>query len=201
MNKTNILKLLNNSINEGRQEAFAEHLDTMLTNYSDIKACESLAKIIADQYTRYRADYLAIFLEIIIRRKPSLATLNHPLNDIFTVVLFSGAVDLYDCYIEEAIQPYLVNLNADEQMIFYKELSKVAAELNESFLNEYNECVKGREYNGPFGMDETSENAVLINKEDYDVIDKAVAKYNMIIGRRNILKDLLKRAGMKLKNL
>jgi hypothetical protein len=37
----------------------------------------------------------------------------------------------------------------------------------------------------------------LIHQEDYEIIDDIIEKYNTIIGRRDILNDLNKRAGME----
>lgn len=50
-----------------------------------------------------------------------------------------------------------------------------------------------------FTKDEKNPNAVLINQEDYEKMKDVVDKFNTVIGRRDIMKALIMKAGMKLK--
>jgi predicted phosphohydrolase len=195
MNKK-IVAELRRSIKENRKDDFEKQFKILLTEVAEDKAAEILSEIISKQYTRMNADYLAIFLEIALKQDFNIAIESHPTNQIFALVIIKGSIDLWDCYKEVGIEPHLTNLTAADQQIFYKELLKIAANLNESIIGDYNELVKGRHYNGAFGEDQTYENAVLINIEDYRRMEEVVEAFNSIIGRRNILKDLMKKSGM-----
>ena len=123
--------------------------------------------------------------------------LKFPENDMFRAAILRGSVDLYECYIEEAIVPFVKGKSDNKTVECYMELLTVAERLTEDFFPKYVRCVKGMDFNGAYAQSKENPNAVLINRENYEIMDDVVEKYNAIIGRRDILKDLNKRMGME----
>jgi hypothetical protein len=76
------------------------------------------------------------------------------------------------------------------------ELLNTAQTLVDYFFPDYKKCVKGLHYNGSFGVQDYKENVVLMHREDYKIMGDVVEKYNTLIGRRDILKDLNTRVGL-----
>ena len=190
-------QLLEENLQQGNLKGFAENLDNLFHSVSEEKVCKILSVIFFQYYTRYKADYLAKFLEISIRKSPGMALLNHPENDLFKLTILRGSKDLYDCYIEEGVAPFLSNVLEEEHELHYMELQGIAESISESLFPKYVECLKGMDYNGAFGKYEKNEKVVLINSEDYETLEDVAAKYNTIIGRRDIINDLSKRAGLE----
>lgn len=105
-------------------------------------------------------------------------------------------MDLFDCYTEEAIEPHLENATEGEYKDYYTKLLHLGAQLNTIFFDQYELQIKGQDFNG--AVSNGSESRLLsIHKEDFEMIDDIVNKYNTIVGRRDILKALMTKAGMK----
>ena len=197
MNAELLTAMMEDSMIEGNIDKFNESLDLMLNSFSIEDVSQTISLIIKNQYTRHKADYLAKFMEIAIKRNINLAITNHPDNFLLRAALVTGSMDLYNCYIEAGVQPFLSLVVAEEHEDHYIELFGVSTKWSDLLFPNYVECVKGLDYNGAFGISEDNENAVLINREDYELLEDVVEKYNTIIGRRDIIKDLSKRAGLE----
>lgn len=169
---------------------FKKKLATLISNVGVQVACEKLAEILYHNYTRYKADAQATFLEAAIKLDAKIALVNHPENSLFKLTILRGSKDLYDCYMEEAVIPYLKINKSTEPDLFYGELLDTAETISASFLPKYVECIKGMDYNGAFGIYNEDENVVVIHKEDYETLEDVAEKYNTIIGRRIIIDDL-----------
>ena len=196
MEKQEILENIANSIDNGNLSGLSKSLDLLLEVVTDEEASQQLSIILFERYTRYKADMLAKIMEIIIRKRPNLALLKKEENFLFRLVITSGSKDLYDCYIEEAIQPTMAKMKQDDQEMYYCGLFSVAEELTEKFFGNYIECVKGVDYNGSFGRYEKDNNVALIHQEDYETMNAIMENFNKMVGRRDILKDLSEKAGM-----
>ena len=122
MKLENIKELLETSIIEGDLEGYTDNLEILIRSTSIDDVSESLSVIFYKQYTRYKADYLAKFLEIAIRRSPNVAILNYPENFLFKLAILRGSKDFYDCYIEEGVVPFLANVLEEEHQMHYAEL-------------------------------------------------------------------------------
>jgi len=136
---------------------------------------------------------MAGLMQMILQDNPNLAQLKFPENYFFRLAVLKGSMDLYECFIEEAVEPFLKGKDEDEQAEYYLELFLVASNLNDHFFPQYVPCVKGMDFNGAFGVDENNPAVSLIHTEDYEILDDVVEKYNTIIGRRDILKNLEER--------
>ena len=147
------------------------------------------------RYITHKADSTAKLMEVIIRQKPRLSMFKFPANDMFRAAIARGSVDLYECYIEEAIEPHLQGKTEDKQTDCYLELFNTAEDLTLELFSQYQRCVKGTDFNGAFARYEKNENVALIHQEDFQIMDDVVENFNAIIGRRDILKDLNKRMG------
>jgi len=196
MEKQEILENIANSIDNGNLSGLSKSLDLLLEVVTDEEASQQLSIILFERYTRYKADMLAKIMEIIIRKRPNLALLKKEENFLFRLVITSGSKDLYDCYIEEAIQPTMAKMKQDDQEMYYCGLFSVAEELTEKFFGNYIECVKGVDYNGSFGRYEKDNNVALIHQEDYETMNAIMENFNKMVGRRDILKDLSEKAGL-----
>lgn len=190
-------RVLIENVREGNFLKFDKNLDLLFSSTSDEEACQILAEIYFNEYTRYKSDYLATFIEATFKQNPNLSVINHPVNAFFKLAVIRGSKDIYDCYIEEGIGPYINKLNDNETRLFFKELLKVAVDLNQSFFQKYPECVKGLDYNGAFGTEDNNESVALIKYDDYETMESVVEKYNTILGRRDIIQDLIIKADFK----
>lgn len=195
MKKENILNELAESITNCDVNALATNVAALLqVCNNEEEASREIGAIIFNQYTTHKAPALAQMLETVIRHLPSLAMLGFPENYFFKTAVLLGSVDLYECYIEEAIEPFLASKDEGETIECYLDLATVAEQLTDSFFPNYVQCKKGMDFNGAFGVYEKNENVCLINIEDYETMNDVVEKYNTIIGRRDIVKDLYVRA-------
>ena len=137
---------------------------------------------------------MAGILQIVIHSNPNLALLKSSENHLFRLVVIKGSMDLYECFLEEAIEPFLKDKNEDEQLDCYLDLYTVAIQLNDYFFSQYTACVKGIDFNGVFGDHDENPSISLINTEDFEILDDVVEKFNTTIGRRDIIKDLEERS-------
>lgn len=197
MKKEDILEKIDDCMLRCDAKGLAENVDELLKVSKQEEACYDLATRLFARYNTFKADSTAKLMEIIIRQKPRLAMLKFPENDMFRAAILRGSMDLYECYIEEAIEPFLKGKSENKTVDCYMELYNVAEQLADDSFPKYVRCVKGMDFNGAYAKSEENPNAVLINQEDYEIMDEVVEKYNTIIGRRDILKDLNKRMGME----
>lgn len=193
MNRDIFFETLNEHYNHGArreiQKTFENHIDQ-----SDIEvACEDIAEYIYSRYSSFNADAMAGLMEMAIKHNPQIALVNFPDNYLFHLTLLTGSVDLYECFIEEAIEPHLQSKNEDEAADYYSELYIVASKVNDKFFPEYKRCIKGLDFNGAFSRDDIRPGIAQINTSDYEIMNEVVEKYNTIIGRRDIIADLEER--------
>ena len=76
----------------------------------------------------------------------------------------------------------------------YIQLYSYVENFCEQMLPQYKRELKGTDYNGAYG--DYNETSVVINSEDYRIMDDVVERYNAIIGRAEIMRDLMKKAGI-----
>jgi hypothetical protein len=165
-------------------------IDELLTDLSAFEASKQLSALILNEYTTFRSGHLAQLLEAIIRTRPELAQVNHPENFLFKLCVTTGSRDLYECYIEEAVVPFLEDKDDDEKSGYYIDLYATAMKLTDHFFPNYIQCIKGMDYNGAFSTLDNNENVMLINREDYEIMEGLVENFNRIVGRRDIVSDL-----------
>jgi hypothetical protein len=140
-------------------------------------------------YTRKRSDAFAMFLQVILRTRLSLGLLEKQNNVYFRMCLFTGSFDMYECFIEEFVEPYFEK-DLDEKMEYIIDLYTVAEQTIEVLLNNYTDCIKGVHFNGPFSKVEGNDELVIMYEEDYLAMNQIVENFNRIVGRRDILTDL-----------
>lgn len=194
MKKEEILEEIDDCMLRCDAKGLAKNVDELLKVSKQEEACYDLATRLFARYNTYKADSTAKLMEVIIRQKPRLAMLKFPENDMFRAAILRGSVDLFECYIEEAIEPFLKEKSRSKADDCYMELLTVAEQLTEDFFPKYVRCVKGMDFNGAYARSEENPNAVLINHEDFEVMDDVVEKYNTILGRRDIIKVLTEKA-------
>lgn len=182
-------------LDRGDRKKFEELLKKYLQKSDSKEASEDLAMLFLHEYTLQKADYLAAFLEIIFKAKKELVLVNMPENPFFKLSIIRGSTDLFECYMEQGINEFLETLNIKDRKQYFNELLKVAAHYNAKFLKEYQVQIKGIHYNGGINHD-TDGRLLNIHKEDFEMMQDMVDKYNTIIGRRDIMKDLMLEAGM-----
>ena len=193
MTKTTFFETLINHYNDGGRSKIVETVQQYIDNTDLEEACKDIAEFIYLKYTTFNADTMAGFMEIAIKHKPEIAQLRFPENYLFRAAIIKGSKDLYDCFIEEAVEPYLASKNEEETADYYTELYSVAYNLNEHFFPQYVPCVKGMDFNGAFGHNSTGPGIAQIHISDFEVMNHVLEKYNTIIGRRDIIADLEER--------
>lgn len=190
MNYKELSELLQESVDFGDKKGFAETVKQFIKTASEEDAAEYLASFVHTYFTTYKADAAAGLMQIILQEKQSLGFVYFPDNTFFRSAILHGSLDLFNCYNEEFVQPYLKKkpkVNADE---FYADLMSVVDSYTEVEDKKAKQLVKGMHFNGAFGKAEENPNLMFINKEDYDIMDATIEKYNAIIGRRLIMKKL-----------
>ena len=197
MGKEEIIKKIDACMERCDLPSFRATLDELLKLTDDENASQELSRLLYEKYTTIKADSLAGMMEIIIRKRPNLAILEFPENYFFRLAVLRGSMDLYECYVEEVIEPAFKGKTEDEAAMGYMELYSVAEKLTVEFFPKFVRCIKGMDFNGAFGLYEKNDNVVLINQEDYEILEDVVEKYNTILGRRDILKDLNIRSGVE----
>jgi hypothetical protein len=190
MSKEELFEKLNDCYDYGDKQGMVVNIVKYQQNVSVEEASRDLAEYIYLKFTTYKADAMAGLMQMMLEVNPNFALLKFPENYFFRLAVIRGSMDLFDCFIEEAIEPFLKGKDEDEKSDYYVELYTVASNLNDHFFPHYVPCVKGMDYNGIFGVYENNASVSLINTEDYEILDEVVEKYNTIIGRRDIVKSL-----------
>ncbi|WP_431158144.1 hypothetical protein [Winogradskyella poriferorum] len=193
MDKTKFFKDLNKSFQYGDKSGLNNTLNHYINNNALETVSKDLAEYLYNNYTSYKADAMAGLMQLAIQCNPEIALLKFPENYLFRLLIIKGSMDLYQCFMEEAIEPFLKGKDEDFRFDYYSELNLVAQELNYHFFSQYVPCKKGMDFNGVFGIYENNPAKSLINTEDYETLNDVVENYNTIIGRRDILKDLEER--------
>jgi hypothetical protein len=185
-----LTEALNECLDYGDKTCFSEKIDLLLNQVNEERATELLATYLYNRYTSYKADSIAGLMEIIIRKNLNVGLVNFPDNNLYRVAVLHGSVNLFDCYLEEFCQPFLKKNESIDAVEFYIALVSVVNFYKEKEEEILLPLVKGMDFNGAFGELDEYPNAVLINKEDYEVMNTIVEKYNAIVGRMKILKKL-----------
>lgn len=193
MNKNTFFETLEDHFNHGARSKVIETVQQYIDETDLEEACKDIAEFIFSKYTTFNADAMAGFMEIAIKHKPEIAQLRFPENYLFRLAVIKGSKDLYDCFIEEAVEPHLESKNEEESADYYTELLSVAHNLNDHFFPKYVPCVKGMDFNGAFGHNDAAPGISHIHTSDFEIMNDVVEKYNTIIGRRDIIADLEER--------
>jgi|25_taG_2_1085351.scaffolds.fasta_scaffold01231_4 hypothetical protein len=189
MTKEEILTEMDECLNCASISGYGDQVDNLLNIYNDEEVSLILAQYLMEKYSRFKADGLASYMEAAIRKRPNLAMINHPENPLFKLAIIRGSKDLYDCYMEEAVLPFLSNVVEDEHQDHYYELLSVAEKMDEMIFKNYEPRIKGLHYNsGVKGIER--QDRISISQEDYAIIENTLEAYNSIVGRREILEDL-----------
>ena len=167
-------------------------IDSLILEIGVEEASETYATLLLQKFTHFSADTGAKLMEIAIRKNMQIALVKFPMNPFFRLAVFKGSVDLYECYIEEFIQPLLAK-NTDEEKNFdiYLDLHTIALQIADDCHNNYHRVIKGLDYNGAFKSERSG--ILSINEEDFEILNALCENYNSIIGRRDILQDLEKK--------
>ena len=190
-----IIDKLYDCTDTGDLVGFEMHIREYLKTTDEITASKDLAIFIVNDYTSFKADAMAKLMEVIIRCNPNLALVNFPENHFFRICMVSGSLDLFECFLEEAIEPHLECLDEQEKKEYYTKLLHLGVRLNGIFLDQYSTQIKGVNFNGAFSND--GKGIVKITAEDFEAMDDIVNIYNTMIGRRDIVKVLMTKVGMK----
>lgn len=180
------------SWDEGDTEALDEQLAALFESQNLTDASAGLAGAMLNRYTTFRASGIALFMEKVIRMKDNIALAHHPENPLFKLCVVTGSPELLDCYLEEAVAPFLKSKSAEKCSEFYFELYITASKMTDAFFEQYTRCVKGMDFNGAFSEQEDAPHIVLIHREDYELMDNVVEGFNRIVGRRDMVERLMK---------
>jgi hypothetical protein len=197
MIQKDILDEMHNCLDSADLKGFEVQVKKYLKSTKESTASQELAMFLVNIYNAARSGFVATLMEIIIRCNSNLAIINYPENHFFRIIMITGSMDLFECFIEEAIEPHLKKTSKSEQEDYYNKLLHLGAQLNKMFTDQYQTLIKGRNFNGSFGSDENNQNVKLIHQEDYEIMNDIVDKYNTIIGRRDVIKALMTKSGME----
>lgn len=194
MSKEEILREIENAMVEFQEKKLKTLVESFLQTTEEEEASRALAFRLYRIYTSLRADAIAKLMEIILRTKRRLGMTEFPENPFFQICVLAGSKDLYDCYVEEIIDPFLAS-NKEEDIAndVWISLVSVGNKIHEDVFKNYTPIIRGLHFSGPFGSVDGSPGATNIHREDFEIMNGVVEKYNAILGRRDILKDLNKR--------
>lgn len=192
----NILDELYNYIDNVDLIGFEKQVKEYLKITDENTASQGLATLILTEYRTERIDELLKLMRIIIRSNPNLALINYPENHFFRIVLITGSFDLFECLTNDAIEPYLNNSSDVEYNEYYSKLLHLGVSLVNLFADQYQPQIKGLQFNGAIEKEENNSNTVLIYLEDYEKMNDIIDKFNTIVGRRDIIKNLMMKAGV-----
>ena len=193
----NILDELYNCLDYADLKGFEKQVKDYIKTTDEKTASQDLATFIVTEYRAERADTMAKLMEIMIRVNPNLALINYPENHFFRIIIISGSMDLFECFTEEAIESNLANSSEEEYKEYYTKLLHLGVKMNTLFSDQYEPQIKGIHFNGSFATDDNNPNVALINHYDYELMNDIVDKFNTIIGRRDVIKALMTKVGMK----
>jgi hypothetical protein len=106
MTTETLLLEINEQVLNGELGGLEENTRLLVKQTSELEANQKLAEVLYRNYSQYKSSYLAKVLETIIRINPRLALVDHPNNFLFKAAIITGSVEMYECYIEEAVQPF-----------------------------------------------------------------------------------------------
>lgn len=191
-----ILDEMYNCLDYADLNGFEMEVQTFLNSTDENTASQDLATFILSEYRAERADTMAKLMEIILQCNPNLALINYPENHFFRIVMITGSLDLFECYTEEVIEPFLASATEEAYKEYYTKLLHLGARLNTLFTDQYEPQLKGIHFNGSFATDDMHSNVALVNQEDYEIMCDIIDKYNTIIGRRDVIKALMEKVDM-----
>ena len=116
--------------------------------------------------------------------------INFPDNCFFQTAVLKGSMELYECYMEEAIESYLYDKTEDEAYTCYMNLNTIAERYNDLIFDRIPKYIKGKDFKSAVSKYEKDSNLVLIDENAVAIMEKVIENYNGILGRRDILKDL-----------
>ena len=174
-------------------KGFESNVEELLNESDDKKASLILSEILMNRYTTNKSDSTAKLMEIVIRKNPELAMVNFPDNYLFRVAILKRSWELYECYLEEAIYPYLKNKSEDKIFKCYMALYTVVEKDIDIIFAKLKKQVLGIDFNGIFSNYNGDDSISLIHYNDFITMNNTVENFNSILGRKEIFKDLEKK--------
>ena len=171
-------------------QGFSSYIDELLLITDVTNASLLLSAFLLNRHTTSNSKDTAKLLEIILNSNEELAMINFPDNCFFQTAVLKGSMELYECYMEEAIESYLYDKSEDEAYTCYMNLNTIAERYNDLIFDRIPKYIKGKDFKSAVSKYEKDPNLVLIDAEDVAIMEKVIENYNGILGRRDILKDL-----------
>lgn len=190
MDKNTILKELTLDIEEASASSFKSNLEEAKKLFSKNELIDELSKILMVNYTSYREDGLAYFLEIILKSDVEFGIINEDQNKFFRLAVLKGSMKFLECLFEEAYNPYFSDKDEDEKFDFNANLSITAFQIDDLVIENSKKFYKGLDFNG--GYLEQDSNKVVIAQEDFQTMDGICELYNAMVGRKEVIKFLEK---------
>lgn len=190
MDKNTILKELTLDIEEASASSFKSNLEEAKKLFSKNELIDELSKILMVNYTSYREDGLAYFLEIILQSDVEFGIINEDQNKFFRLAVLKGSMKFLECLFEEAYNPYFSDKDEDEKFDFNANLSITAFQIDDLVIENSTKFYKGLDFNG--GYLEQDSNKVVIALEDFQKMDSICELYNAMVGRKEVIKFLEK---------
>lgn len=171
-------------------QGFSSYIDELLLVTDVTNVSLLLSAFLLNRHTTSNSKDTAKLLEIILNSNEELAMINFPDNCFFQTAVLKGSMELYECYMEEAIESYLYDKSEDEAYTCYMNLNTIAERYNDLIFDRIPKYIKGKDFKSAVSKYEKDPNLVLIDAEDVAIMEKVIENYNGILGRRDILKDL-----------
>ena len=190
MTDKQLLLQLENCADTNDFKGFEKYLEELFKVTDDTNASLLLSAFLMNRFTSATATEVAKLLELIINTNPELAMINFPDNCFFQAAVLRGSFELYQCYMDEAIESYLYDKSSDEAYKCYMNLNTVADRYNALIFERLPKYIKGKDFHGAVSVHDEEESLSIIKDNDLDFMERTIENYNGILGRRDILKDL-----------
>ncbi|MFK7032559.1 hypothetical protein [Flavobacterium oreochromis] len=186
MNKEAILEELRLDLEEGAFSSFISNFEEAKKIFSKSELANELAQLISNNYTSFKEDAMDYCLGIILKSDYELGVIDGDKNPFFQLAVMKGSMKLLQCLFEESYSVYYKSIDEDQQFDFNANLSLAAHEINDEIMSQSQKFYKGLHYNGGF----LDNGKVVLNTEDYGIMNNITELYNAIIGRNEIIEYL-----------
>jgi hypothetical protein len=174
-------------------KGFNSLIDELLLVTDINNASLLLSAFLLNRHSTANSKDTAKLLEIILSSDVEFAMINFPDNCFFQTAVLKGSMELYECYMEGAIESYLYDKSEDEAFDCYMNLNTIAERYNDLIFDRIPKYIKGKDFKSAVSKFDKDSDLVLIAEDDIEIMERVIENYNGILGRRDILKDLEKR--------
>jgi hypothetical protein len=188
--KEKIIKKLHECLYNGDVDGWSRTFKKLMeSEKNEEEVVDIICWLLHENYTFYKEESFAVFLEKILEVNPGLGMLKFPENKFYHLSIMNGSTELFDCYSDLIIKPYIARNDTPELEGKILVMAGAAKDMLADKLGKLGPLKLGREFNSGIAVD-NDETKMVIDKYDYDQLIKKVNEMNVIWGLRKIIISL-----------